>query len=137
MSDGTEPIELDEILYRRIHGSMHPRAGKVGPSPNAFTPNRNDTDGLSLSRASFGTPEQEAARGKRGVAYYVARLSHSVFIEMGLGVVPAPTADDLGHVVVPEMHSGNIKEKVTKERALKLSQSCVSIEGPFLGTREA
>lgn len=71
--DATEPIDDGEILYRRIPVSTGwYQADKEPPlEPEAFRPNRNDTSGISLSRAKY-TSIEEAARGQPGRSYYVA-----------------------------------------------------------------
>ncbi len=55
MSDGTEPIDDMEILYRRIPVSQGYYDPKVDskPSPLAFKPTKSDTTGLSLYRAKY------------------------------------------------------------------------------------
>src|SRR5262249_41455034 len=107
--DGTEPIDDDEVLYRRIPVSMgwYDPAVSKRPSPEAFKPRPDDTTGLSLCRGGrYNTPEQAAAGlAKRG--YYIATLRVGDLREWGLEVVPRPVETVRGHVEIPELTAAN------------------------------
>ncbi len=89
MSDGSELIADHEIFYRRIPAAsgfydplVDPR-----PSPLAFRPTKNDTTGLSLSRAKY-TALETAGSGRDGKQYYVAVLRAGELRRLGMDVVP-------------------------------------------------
>ena len=133
MSDGSEPIADHEILYRRIPAasgffdpSVDPR-----PSPLAFRPTKNDTTGLSLSRAKY-TALETAGRGREGKQYYVAVLRTGELRRLGMDVVPRPLEGDPGHCEIAELTFANRKAMPFAEwQALLAEQLCLRIEGPF------
>src|SRR5579863_5529607 len=112
MSDGTEPINDGETLYRRIPVKQNWFDPLVSssPSPKSFLPNRGDTTGISLTRAKYESAEAAAATGRKGSDYWIAVLI-ATDIKDALSVsaadvviVPDPDPGSLGHAVVPSMH---------------------------------
>ncbi len=91
-------------LYRRVH-----RKQIQGDdlTRGAFTPNSNDTDGISLFDARLTTPQavKEDTEQPAG-EYRVVEISEAQLWDLGFTVTP--TRDDAepgelpGHVVVPE-----------------------------------
>ncbi|HVA48751.1 MAG TPA: hypothetical protein VNH11_20465 [Pirellulales bacterium] len=98
-----------------------------------MTPNKNDVTGLSMGRAAFCGPEEEAAKGRSGKRYYVAVLLAAKVKAGGAAVVPRPLPDDVGHAEIVNL---TYRSKKTEE-SLKLIQSLRSavlrVEGPFDG----
>ena len=126
--DGKEPIEDDELLYRRVP-TVHYSSGL---SPEAFAPHKtNDTDGLSLTRAKYNSLD-DAAKGRPGKEYYVAVFRASDLRDIvNVQIEPDPQPHDSGHVLIPEMNSDNRKAQETAERKLAMKVVCLRIEGPF------
>ncbi len=133
MSPGEEPIEDDEVLYRRV-----PAVWCDGNSVDeeAFLPHReNDLDGLSISRAKYRSLEEAAKpptlRPRK--IYYVARLRASALREAGLSIEPKPLEDDPGHCILPDLRSDNrnLDESARVARILVLGLTSDDIEGPF------
>ena len=136
MSDGTEPIADDELLYRRIPVSQgyYDPANDPRPSPLAFKPTRNDTTGLSAHRAKYATIEQ-AARGRPGKSYYVAVLRAGDMRAVGIDVLPRSLEDDPGHAEIPGLTFENRKSMPYYEwQTLLAEQICLRVEGPFSPT---
>ncbi|MBC8872772.1 MAG: hypothetical protein H8E44_25345 [Planctomycetes bacterium] len=130
---GVEPIEDDEILFRRVPAST----GWYDPSrmpplePEAFRPNRNDLTGISLSRQKYKTVEQ-AAQGRPGKSYYVAAFRAGDIHAAGMHVVPSPTPDDTSHAEIADLTYDGRKSKQAMEcRALLAERLCLWVKGPF------
>lgn len=69
-----------------------------------FRPTDKDTDGISVFRALFVSPDRVASSGKNPKGYYVARLRVSDIIALGLTVIPNPKDEQLpGHALIPEL----------------------------------
>lgn len=127
-ADGTQPVEDDELLYRRVP-SCH-FDSESGLSPEAFGPHRNDEDGLSLSRANYTTAVQ-VAQGPSPHPYYVAVLKAGQLRGLGLEILPDPQPHDAGHVLLPGMNAENRKADETRELKLGMRALVVRVEGPF------
>jgi hypothetical protein len=132
MSDGTEPIADDELLYRRIPVSM-PWYDGHGVSPEAFDPRKDETTGISVYRAKY-TSLQEAARGRSKQGYYVAVMLAGDLARHGIQVVPRPEQDNPGHAELPDLTCYKRLTREAEERKLRLSQLCFRVEGPFQTT---
>jgi len=133
LSPGAEPVADDELLYRRVPVSTGWFNPQLAPplSPKAFHPNRNDTTGISLSRAKHKTVE-EAARGKEGKSYYIVVLCAGDLRRHGIEVIPAPTVDDPGHTELPGLkYADRQPDEVLEWEKLLAHQLCLKIEGPF------
>ena len=75
--DEHEPVEDSEFVYRRIPGTFYDAGLPVPVQREAFRPNTNDTNGLSVFRACFAQPidtlfNLDPTRAKN---YYVAQIS--------------------------------------------------------------
>jgi hypothetical protein len=104
--DEREPVEDNESVYRRIHGSFFDPSVPVPIRRGAFRPNPTDTTGLSVFRARFLQPASILANidPAKATSYYVARLSVRDLRNLGLTVVPEPAVDGPpGHAVIPEL----------------------------------
>lgn len=137
MESGIEPIEDDEILYRRVPASTgwyDPVEGRL--KPEAFGPHRTqDSTGLSLARAKYKTIE-EAAEGRPGKSYFVALLRAGDLRQRGIDVVPRPELPDgrcdPAHAELPDLNSATRKADITLERMRMLAyESCLRVQGPF------
>jgi hypothetical protein len=131
-----EPIDDDEILYRRIPVSTNWYSPDTRIlSPEAFSPHKDqDPTGLSISRGKYKSAEQ-AAQGRSGKTYFIAVLRAGDLKKAGINATPRPElADgkhDAAHAELPELNSGNRKDSKTLERQRTLVQLCLRIEGPY------
>lgn len=126
------PIDDDEYLYRRVPVKMVGWVRDQRVNHHAFRPNSNDTTGLSLERASLGSPE-DAARGRSSAGYYIARVKYKDLRELGLEVVPKPTDDRPGHVELPRLNYENRKSDQAEEWQVQLADLATNegILGPY------
>lgn len=131
MSDGTEAIADDEILYRRIPFPYFNPEEDAHPTPMAFRPRASDATGLSLYRAKYRTMVQ-VAENVRGKRYWVAALRAGELREHGIDVAPRPTPTDPWHAEIPGLTYESRRTPRAKEQQLLLAERlCVRIEGPF------
>jgi hypothetical protein len=130
VDDGNEPVEDDELLYRRVPEAWYdPATGRL--DEQAFAPHKtNDITGLSHSREKYKTIE-EAARGRAGKRYYVAVLKARDLRANGIAVEPRPQPGDPGHVELPDLNAGRAKEQRVLELQRVLLQMPLSVDGPF------
>ncbi len=106
-----DPVSPDEFVYRRIPGGnpsfYNPRKSRP-VTVGAFSPSDLDTDGLSVFRALFTTPDEVARLNSKPYSFYIARLRVSDILELGVSVIPDPLPDPpFGHSLIPEMNPGN------------------------------
>ena len=130
---GTEPIDDDEILYRRIPVSQewYDPNDDLPPSPEAFRPVKHDATGLSLSREKYKNIE-EAARGQAGKNYFVAVLRAGDLREHGIEVVACPQKEDPGHAGIPALNYEDRKTDQAKEwKTILAHKLTIRVEGPF------
>jgi len=120
MPDGNEPIDRNELVYRRVcENTNFFKPGRAPPlSSRAFSPTTHDSDGISLIRAAYSNPEDAASGGYQGRSYYVIELRVSDVLSLGLTIRPDPLADEMGHAVIPEI---NIREMRTEKVATALN----------------
>lgn len=133
MSDGTEPIADDEILYRRVpvQPEYYNPALDSKPRPEAFRPRKDDTTGLSVYRAKYKSIE-DVAENPRGKRYYVAVMRATDLREHGIKVLPRPVPDDPGHAEIPSITHENRRTPAAREQQLLLAEKlCYRIEGPY------
>ncbi len=133
MGDGTEPIEDEELLYRRIptQVSYFDPKRDSRPSPHAFTPHRNDASGISFSRAKYASPEEVAMRGFSS-RYWIAVLKAGDLRKHGLEVIARPVGGDPGHAELPALSYKNHKTDVAEETKVLLAEKlCLNVLGPF------
>ena len=132
MGDETEPIEDDELLYRRIDLPEY-YDPQEGPdlSPHAFHPRQHDRTGISFYRARYFTPEQVARRGRRN-RYYIAVLRAGDIRASGLAIAPRTEGHQLGHVELPGLKHENRRSNAGQEAEQLLARKlCLKILGPF------
>src|ERR1700741_4182205 len=107
MEDGSEAIEDEELLFRRIPVASNwysPETGEI--NAQAFAPHKkNDKTGLSLAREKYKSAE-EAARSQSGKPAYVAVLRAGTLRAVGIEITPRPNLpDDPGHTELPDINS--------------------------------
>src|SRR5438876_2814776 len=102
MSEDQLPVELMEIVLRRIHKDHFDGTLRIPFRPAAFKPTESDQDGLSVYRERFVSPSEVAASGRTPGAYYVVRLAVRDLHRLNLSVVLTPGAL-LGHAAIPEL----------------------------------
>lgn len=132
--DDHELVDDEEKLYRRIPECWYKAATKF-IDPLAFKPSESDVTGLSVGRASFHPPEDEAARGRRGKRYYVAVLAASDVRRLGGTVIGKAEYDNPGHAEIPELTYAARKSDKAVELMQGLRDSVITVEGPFDGGR--
>ena len=132
MADGIEPIGDDELLYRRVPLPYFDESNDPKPTPQAFQPRRDDTTGLSVSRAKYKSIEQ-VAQNSRGKQYYVAVLRAGDLRAHGISVEPKPKPpDDLGHAELSGLTYDHRKDDSAEEWKVLLAEKlCLRVEGPF------
>lgn len=131
MGDDSEPIEDEELLYRRIQlVHFNPSEGQE-PSPRAFHAGKRDKTGISMFRKKFATVE-DVARNDRGKRYYIAVLRAGDLCANGIKVVPRPQEDRPGHVELPGLTYENRKSDASEEaKQLLARRLCLEVLGPF------
>ena len=136
--NGTDPIADDEILYRRIPASQgwYDPDRKQPLAAEAFKPRRDDTDGISLWRATYKSVA-EAAAGASRHGYYVASIRAGDLRELGTQPVATPQEMGPGHVSIPvlnyaDRHTNRVLE-VSRRIATHL---CQRVDGPFHAAKE-
>jgi hypothetical protein len=98
-STGSEPIDDDELLYRRIPVSSDfydPQSGQQ-VSPLAYRPRAHDKTGLSLIRAKYCSSIEEAAQGPGKNGYFVSVLRAGDLRAAGILITPDPQPGVPGH----------------------------------------
>jgi hypothetical protein len=132
-TDGSEPVEDDEILYRRIPASQgwYDPAQDPSLSPETFRPGKKDTTGISVDRAKYQSLE-EAAKGHPGKTYFVALLRAGDLRKQGIQVVSRPEAQEPGHAELPGLNYENRKsDQVLVWKKLLAHELVIRVEGPF------
>lgn len=125
-----EGIDPEEMLLRRVARQPGQYEPHLDPSltRGAFTPNRQDHDGLSLFREALISASTLAHAARRPASdYVVARLRVSDVMTLGLSVVPCPDPGGLpGHVAIPELslthYSDSRLKPSLKEASLSLAK---------------
>ncbi len=131
MGDGSEPIENDEYLYRRILLQYYDPSQGSEPSPNAFHPRDYDKTEISVFRAKYVTPEQ-VAQNDRGKRYYVAVLRAGDLRDNGIEVVPRIEGHEQGHAELLDLKSENRRTDAVEEAQQLLARKlCLEVLGPF------
>ena len=107
MTDQQDPVSPNEYVLRRILSDYCDPLLREPIQSQGFRPTKNDTDGISVFRALFVTPDRVASSGKNPKGYYVTRLRVSDILALGLTVIPNPKNEQLsGHALIPELSIG-------------------------------
>ncbi|HET6883905.1 MAG TPA: hypothetical protein VFI31_27370 [Pirellulales bacterium] len=131
IGDGTEPVDRDESLYRRIPASTGWYSASGGLSPRAFSPRPDDITGLSFARSKYLSVEQ-AARGSGKAGYYIAVLPVAKLLDAGLTVVPRPLPENPGHVELIDLTYANRKSDASLGIMTSLAEKLTTdVQGPF------
>ncbi len=137
MGEEIDPIDIAEILYRRIPASQgwYDEATKVLNSA-AFHPNRNDETGISIVRGKYKTPEQ-AAMGRSGKTYYLAVLKANELAERQINAVSRPDLPsgetDISHAELPGLNAGNRRSfEVAGMEEMLAQELTIEVLGPFV-----
>jgi len=123
-TDENAEIDPSEFLLRRVlNRDSDIDLNLARPvSGNAFNPNQHDTDGLSLFRKQFVSPEEVAASGRNPLGYYVVQVQAAEILELGVTLEPDPQPDTLpGHTLIPEL-THNTQKQTKRDLRGKLAQ---------------
>jgi len=136
--EGFEPIDDDEVLYRRVLEVHFDRTVRATPDPQAMRPIAQDVDGLSLKRARYWTAEQ-VSRGRPGKTYFVAHLragSVRSLLVATRTLTLRPDDPDVpnsehGHCVIPELVYATRGSDESESFQRLLASTVHEVEGPF------
>lgn len=134
MKDEHEPVTDDEFVLRRVSE----KSGAVNlDSQNliqrvAFEPHKTrDTNGISVFRELFVSPEELAAAGPSEAGYYIVRLPVSRITALGLTVVPDPDNAPLpGHALVPELDAASMRDVARRPTSKKFQYRLANLARP-------
>lgn len=127
--DGTEPIDDDERLYRRIPVSKEWYANNE-LIPDAFEPRSDEYTGISIYRAKYKSLE-EVAQGKSKKGYFVAVFRAGDLKANGIDVVPRPETSDPGHAEITSLTAENRTTQAALDIKLDLCDLALEVSGPF------
>ena len=131
MTNQADPITPDEKVLRRIANNKDWIDFNL-PTPiqrAAFQPYPRDTDGISLFRELFVTPQQVATARENSTGYYISRLDVSSITPLGLTVIPNPIEDQLpGHSLIPELSFSEYKKNKNKTKEIQLKLARIASE---------
>ncbi len=75
-------------------------------------PNNGDTEGISVFRENFTTPDEIDLATEKPGEYFIARLRVYDLNKLGLTVVPDPLkGQPQGHALIPELRLAEYKSK--------------------------
>lgn len=130
-------IADDEAVYRRVSA----RSGWYDPKSerpvawDAFRPNVNDKDGLSVWLSTCLSPSDAALRNARpDKRYYVLEVGVSDLRDLGVEVVYTPGQGGIGHVSLANMTYDAYQEDKNRIRELagRIAVELVrKVHGPF------
>jgi hypothetical protein len=105
MSQGEGSAARAEFILRRIHKDRCSETEPTRVFPTGFSPNKADTDGLSVFLEVEGTtPDAVADGAKNPHDWYVVRIPVQVVLDLGLTLAPDDDpAGPPGHMVIPEL----------------------------------
>jgi len=128
----------DDPVYRRIPVKQNyykPETDEL--NRYAFNPNKNDTDGLSISigrsdeHPDYLTLEEFAALGSNPQGYFVAELSLSVLGENNVTIKEDRRPEDPGHCLIPELTYPKRRTPESVDLMNTLCEFTVQVHGPF------
>ena len=137
MADGTEPIDPDEIIYRRVPiGSVYKPNRNPALSQKAFSPRNCDSDGVSVIRAKFlNGPRDAAAEGCLGMEFYVIEFRAGDLQGAGATIMPDPELDCVGHALVTNINAANRDLSETQSLMQRCRNLTYRAHGPFPGNK--
>ncbi len=130
--DGTDPIEDDEILFRRVPVSKQWFSQADGLSPAAFEPLKTDDTGLSIVREKYCTIE-EAAKGPSKQGYFVAKF-RAVDLRRARNRIGTarPLPGIPGHAEITSLTYQDYQSDRSQEIMVQLAtELCIDVRGPF------
>ena len=127
---GDEPVEDDEIIYRRIPVSTG-WYSQNGLSPQAFDARDDELTGISFCRAKYNTVE-DAAAGPSKKGYYVASFRVGELRKAGILVEQRPCKEVAGHTELPQFTCETNELNETLELRSLLASLAIDVQGPFL-----
>jgi hypothetical protein len=136
MADGTEPLDPNEIVYRRVIKGSHYKSNRSPPvlSPRAFSPRPKDLDGISFVRQKYVSgPEEAAALGSIDHEYWIIAMRAGDLEREGIVLEPKPTQDCIGHAVAPGINPENAEQPEVLARMLRASSQPFTAHGPYPG----
>jgi hypothetical protein len=137
MGDGTEPLDPNERVYRRVIAGRHYKPGrKPEPlSPRAFAARPVDDIGISFVRAKYVSgPEEAAALGATGYDYDVIEMRAGDLAREGIKIVPDPIAGEcVGHAVSPAINAQNANDPDVLAMMEAARRLPFTPHGPFPG----
>ncbi len=101
-----EPVDDNEFVYRRIHPRFYQSSSPLPVLYEAFRPNRNDVNGLSVLRPRFAKPEDcfTGVDPAAAAGYAIARWAVRELARLGLTVRPDPIpSGPPGHALIAEL----------------------------------
>lgn len=131
--DELQPVDVSEVVYRRIHRNHYQTGLPVPIQRVAFCPNPNDATGLSVFRAAFVQPADTLANieATKRNDYYVARIAVQDLHRLGLTVEPDPDpSGPPGHAIIPELsyqayHADKQRFKSIQLELVKLASAAI------------
>jgi len=138
MLDGHEPVDPNEMVYRRVAVKTgYYKLGRLPPiSQKAFNPiDGNDDDGISLFRAKYGGPEDVAAGGRAGTDYFVIEMRAGDLFGVGMILEADPRPGIPGHAQVPSVNCATRDSKEVQEIMDRARHVAFQAHGPFPGKR--
>ena len=136
MRDGHEPVNPDELIYRRVAEKTGYYRSHPTPvlSPKAYNPTNNDVDGISVHRALFlAGPEAAAAFGVLDKSYYIVEIRAGDIQNEGIFIRPDPTSTDPSHAVIPEINTAQRDTVKAKQKMERIRNLPFKVYGPFPG----
>lgn len=139
LGDGTEPIEDDETVLRRVPVSKKWYSPQTGCSPEAFAPRPDEETGISLVREKY-CDVAAAACGPSRNGYWVIRISARELRRRGIVIEPRPIEGSPGHVEIPALSYPAVQansqraEDIMVQLATELSNDAI---GPFVPQQPA
>jgi hypothetical protein len=130
MVDVLGPRPGAQVYYRRLVFHWYdPASGAV--SLDGFRPNKNDTDGLSLSHSI--TPAEVAATGESDKQYWVAEFAASSLVAGGMTAY----LDAADHAYIPQLSRASYDRDKDQSAVLgeHLRRSVLKVHGPFPGAK--
>jgi len=129
-TDSIPDTSPEETIYRRC-ARVSSSGKKRPPAISHFMPRAwvsedrpGDTDGLSVTRSKFTTPQAASICPIHGTQYHVVELKVRFVQGLDLSVEKKPLPHDRGHAVIPELNSldrrDTDKEIWMKEKAKQL-----------------
>lgn len=125
------PLGNDELLYRKIHPQYMPDKTPP-PSRRAFRPTDQDTNGLSLTRASEVSELEVATHPDDPMKrYYVGGITVGTLKELGMSPILDP--GDSSHILITNLNTGNRDDTNEVGWQTTLSEKCDLLDPHGLG----